>query len=1080
MTVSRDHYYRLASEVPQERIEAATALLSELQAANLKEEWDYAMNRLIKGLTSTRQSAKVGFSMALIEVLSVLVKDSKNDLTVLGYFKQLLELTETKSSMKGKEERAILFGRLFGLQVILNSGLLLDSEEFVSLSELREFCRILIELSTIKSWLRESTIFTLFTFFSEYQAKVSTYNRELSVWILQKLNDAGLNLTTEGMSIYLSIPKGNRKAFSLEVENPQANWKNGDPLSKGNLPLLTKVLKDVEVVEEEKGDSEGNKNNKPKQKSNWNPRIHFVWDLIVRDFLIESGPLDDQIEEEEVGKKRKKHSKEETSKKKSKKNTVGEDLSLSLQEFWKVIVDESLFSEKSSHERKFWGFEIFGKFLKAVQRKQEIYHLFTPNLMRCLINQSSQSNRFLNKISIQTLNTIVEVAKREPTKAPIILSCLLDESHGGCWNFDLITKSKCIDEVLSGPEDESGDIFNEFRKILISKYFSVIKDVSEDIDDLDEEKEGAEEPNSSVPLKYPYDNVQKWCLDKLLHLIRSHKHLLKDGAHSKWLEEIFQLLIKNAFFKLKDTGRSPISLNIKNLSSERLTSILSDVITFKNENDEPWPLFCIDFIREIEENHEDYELVAEFDESLIESRNEILDILSTIKKSIRKSKKRASKKSKSKSDIGVDQLYCFQLLFSMVLIQFYMADEEAVSVLEELKVCYEDITNKGESEEGEEVDSSQVLTEIILSFVARKSNLLKKISMIIWESFLCAKNEEGKLRITENSLALLYDILESRENKEGLEKVFEGQGEYEEENAEKEEGEDDEEEEEEEEEDDDEDAEDSNSDSDSDSDSVDPDSTVDKVERETSAKLSEALGIPSSGEVKFEDLSDFEGDEEDSYESDSMDDEQMMEIDEQLSKIFKERRDALSSVVTGSKRKTEVIDAKEQMIFFKNRVLDLLEQFNKHQPSSYLNLTMIKPIITLIGLTLDKNVGTKAHKLLKFKISKTKVSKDQFSENFDSEEDGEVFKKSLLEMIQWLHSTASRSSSNQAHSMACNQACIILSKNLIGIDDTYLDQVIEIYTSSLKEWAINKKSKIQASMFFDFINWLNSKRENKQ
>lgn len=1047
MTVSRDHYYRLASEVPQERIESATSLLSELQETDTKEEWDYALNRLIKGLNSTRQSAKIGFSMSLIEVITVLIRDDKYDLSVLSYLTKLMELTEIKSSMKGKEERAILFGRLFGLQALLNSGLLYDDD--VSLSkEVKEFANILIDLSIIKSWLRESTIFTLYTFVNQF-ISVSENSNDFLKFVFQKLNDSSLNLTTEGMAIYLAIPKNLRPTVVLNVSsNNHTNWKNGDPLYRDNLNLLTKVLKDAEVVEEP---TDEDSKQKPKQKSNWSPRTHFVWDLIIKEFL-----QNNDVEDEEVGKKRKKHSKEGKSKKSKKSKTSGEDESesISLKLFWKVVVDESLFSEKASHERKYWGFELFTKFLKSAIPDDEIQNLFTPNLIRCLINQSSQQNRFLNKISIQVLKTIVTVSKVELSKAPIILECLLNESHGGCWNFDLVTKSKTVDEILSSSEVEN--VVKQFKNILIKKFSIAQENADNEVKEekeSDDNEEGADVgEEEALPMKLPLDNVQKWCLDKLLHLTRTHKNLLQNPEQSSLLKDIFKLFIKIAYFKVVD-GKN-ISNNVKNIAQERLNSILSDIINFKNDDNEPWPLFCIDYIRELE-NDDNYELLSSFDESLIEKKDEILEILSKIKKSIKKSKKKGSKGDE-------DQLYCFQLLFSMVLIQFYMADEEAVSVLEELKMCYEDITQSSKADDDEEIDSAQILTEIILSFVARKSTLLKKLSMIIWDSFLCAKNDDGKLRLNETSLQLLYDVLVARENKEGLEKVFEGQGEYE--------AEDEEENDEDGEEDEDEDSDNSDDDDDSESE-TDPDSTVDRVEKETSEKLAEALGIPSSsGEVKFEDISS--GDDDD-YESDSMDDEQMMEIDDQLSKIFKERRNALSTVVSGNARKNEVMEAKEQMIFFKNRILDLLESLNKHQPSSYLNLTMIKPIVILIGLTLDKNVGLKAHKLLKTKISKTKISALSESEN------GEEFKESLLETIQWLHQTATSSSSNQSHSLACNQACIILSKNLIGLDESYLDQVIEIYTQSLKDWAVNKKSKIQASMFFDFINWLNAKREHK-
>ena len=120
-----------------------------------------------------------------------------------------------------------------------------------------------------------------------------------------------------------------------------------------------------------------------------------------------------------------------------------------MKEFWKVVVDETLFSEKSSNERKYWGFEIFTKFVTSLETTSLVQYLFTPNFMRCLINQHASSTRMLYKIAQQTLKTLVKtIRETKPELGPIVLLCLLDESKGGCWNFDLISKSHTIDEIL--------------------------------------------------------------------------------------------------------------------------------------------------------------------------------------------------------------------------------------------------------------------------------------------------------------------------------------------------------------------------------------------------------------------------------------------------------------------------------------------------------------------------------------------------------------------------------------------------------------------------------------------------------
>lgn len=70
-------------------------------------------------------------------------------------------------------------------------------------------------------------------------------------------------------------------------------------------------------------------------------------------------------------------------------------------------------------------------------------------------------------------------------------------------------------------------------------------------------------------------------------------------------------------------------------------------------------------------------------------------------------------------------------------------------------------------------NSSMVgITEILLSLLAQKKALLKKLSLIIWQQFI------GDVGLKE--LQILLDVLKTRENKQGFALLFEGEGEFEE------------------------------------------------------------------------------------------------------------------------------------------------------------------------------------------------------------------------------------------------------------------------------------------------------------
>lgn len=1040
MSVLRDHYFKLGSDLPKERLSAATQLISELIKVNDSKEWEYALNRLIKGIITTRQSAKFGFSMALTEVVNELIE--RKELTVGKYLDLLVETTKITSSMKGKEQRAVLFGRLFGLQVLINSKIILQSSE----DDVVKFVETLLELSNVKNWIRETGFFTLIQFIKLVQDDDSIdYKKKIYIKILSTVNDLGLNLSTEGLAVYLSIPNSDK--LSQKISNLKANWKNGDPFHKGNLPVLAKVLKDVEVINDEE-----NEDNNKKQKSSWNSRLPFVWDLIVLKFnQLESSPNeDDDIDAVPTSETSKKRKKKDSSKKSSKKAKTEQEY-ISIKEFWKVVIDETLFSEKSSYERKYWGFEIFEKFVTSLINLQLVQYLFTPNFMRCLINQHASSSRMLYKISQQTIKSLVKIIKEKQNLAPIVLLCLLDESKGGCWNFDLISKSRTIDEILQVKSQ-----INLFISILLNNFESKLEsqNVVEDSD------------------KNSNDNILKWYLDKIVNLIKHNKQVqLSDSI----IESILTKMIKYAFFQSKEIN---ISKFLQSVAKERLSSLLSELITTRlsNENNfTTWSTFCFQTIKELSQTEK---CLVEFDEDLALVEQETSDLLKTIIELNKSS----------------DKLYIFELLFSMCLIQLYMEDEETVQVINEIKLVFENqftskIQGQDEDEDDDQVDDSVVLTEIVLSFISRKSTLFKKLSSLVWENFLCKSNEtDGKLRVNDACFRLLFDVLEAKENKQGQQKLFEGEGgdiegeddeEEEEEDDEDGDGEDDDEEEDEETEEKDQDNDednDSDSDSENDSDLDDVNDTMTELDKQTNLKLAQALGIPTkeTGEVKFDELDDLSSNEE--YESDSMDDEQMMAMDDELSRIFKHRQDTLNSLPTGNKRKLEVLEAKENMIFFKNRILDLLEIFIKVNPSLQFNLTFITPLITLMNLTLDKNLGVKAHKLLKNKVSKTKIDLNDLTKYYPQPNE---YYETLVQLISELQDKANTvKSSNQAVNQSYNQSCIIVAKNLIALDENNMEKVVEIYCDSLKKWCLSNDSKLQSSLFFDFINWINTKKNN--
>ena len=1021
MTVLRDHYYRLASEHPGERLEAASQLFTELAAADSREEWEYALNRLTKGLITSRQSARFGFSMALAEVVRELVP-RPDYITADGYLDLVESTTQVRSAMKGKEERAVLFGRLFGLQILVTSDVLFNSS-LVSENTTFRFVELLLKLASMKSWLRETAVFTLCGYLKKLDENEndSLFDR-VALHVLQTTNDQGLNLLTEGIAIYLSIPRTKRAELAAQITSPKANWKHGDPLATGNLPVLARALKDVEVVDDPDSESAA-----AKKKGSWSPRLPFVWDILVEEFTQSAGQG---------------------------KRARGGENRVSLAEFWRVVVDETLFAEKSSNERKFWGVEVFVKFLSAISRAEDTQYLFTRNMLRCLINHSAQPNRFLHRAAHAALRKVVLVGQENYMKAPVMVSRLLDEENGGCWNFDLLTKTKTVDGLLlvfggksseDVREDEAKAVLSQLCDLLVRRAKAAI-------------------------LATASENVVRWYMDKLVLLVRSSRQV-DSGATT---EEVVKFFIRHGFFEKEkkekkekknkkdkkdideDKNEQEVQKTVgpyQKACQDKLNTLLGEIIEDKRADGSSWAHFCVAYVLKLE-GSDKYRGLVEFDEEIAEVRQEAVTTLESVHEMLVAGTARS------------DQFYCFEMLFAMALMQLQLGEDEAVAVLGDLRFCYETtFLGRDDEDRNEEVTPDIVLIEIVLSFMSRPSSLLKKFSHVVWRSLLCGKTDDGRTRVQRDGLQLLFNVLVQRENKQGQQELFDENPEIE---VEDEGSEGDNEEEESENEDDEEEAE-----------EEDGHSRIDDLDKETNIKLAAALGIPTSdsGEVKFEDISS----EDEGAESESMDDEDMMAMDDQLARIFKERHDAISKINPGDKKKKEAASAKEQMLFFKSRVLDLLELYCKANPNVHFNLYALQPLITMINITVDKTVGVKAHKLLKTRIAKTRVDADDLALYYPTEAAQTEYKDSLLQMLRELqHEANTKKLSNQLHALACNQACIVVAKNLVELDEGYLERVIDEYGACMKAWATSRKSRIQASMFFDFVNWVKARKERKE
>lgn len=239
---------------------------------------------------------------------------------------------------------------------------------------------------------------------------------------------------------------------------------------------------------------------------------------------------------------------------------------------------------------------------------------------------------------------------------------------------------------------------------------------------------------------------------------------------------------------------------------------------------------------------------------------------------------------------------------------------------------------------------------------------------------------------------------------------------------------------------------------DSASDSTTDDDQADDADNELAAfdaKLAQALGTRSAANGAGS------GDEE-SLSDEDMNDEQMEAIEEHLENIFRESKKVAS-------KSTEKKDAKETIVNFKCRVLELLEIYVKQQHSTVLALSLLLPLLSLVRTTTSPLVVTKACNVVREYSRLCKGNGVPEIGNADT----------TIVLLDSVHSEASRGDSN-AHASACSQASLLLVKVLVAHDRECLRRVVGIYGATQEKFLLDKGCKVKLGMFTDWLNWCSS------
>lgn len=193
--------------------------------------------------------------------------------------------------------------------------------------------------------------------------------------------------------------------------------------------------------------------------------------------------------------------------------------------------------------------------------------------MKCLINQSANSERYLHNTAESLLTSIVARARADSDAATIILSAMT--SGNGTINFDTLTRSKTIQTILMSADDR-------VLEDMVHGYCNLIA-------------------RPSTQDQKVADSQRQIIADQLVALIgyRITKNFESKSSQPAWLLIIIQTFTTNSYidFGRKETNSSdpmpPISSSSQDMFKSRLLSCLTRILSAQSDEEATIPLYVV-------------------------------------------------------------------------------------------------------------------------------------------------------------------------------------------------------------------------------------------------------------------------------------------------------------------------------------------------------------------------------------------------------------------------------------------------------------------------------------------------------
>ncbi|KAG0454807.1 hypothetical protein HPP92_024099 [Vanilla planifolia] len=448
----------------------------------------YAIRRLIRGVSSSRECARQGFSLGLTVVMGMIPS-----INLVSVMKLIVSFLEVSSAMKGQEAKDFLLGRLFAYGSIARSNRL--AMEWISnknTSIIKEFTSIVISLAEKKHYLHEPAVAIILDMVEKLPVQALKSHVLLAPGIQEWVQKAAEIGDPDALVLALNLQERvpmDMEYFGNLLPSP---FTPENFFSRECLQYLERCFKESTFCL---------------------PRVHNLWHLLLN-MLVPDTKV--QVDAEMHPSKKNK---------KNQKCSFSEATMKNVQCFCEVVIDSILL--QSSHDRKHLALNILELLLPRLPASC-INSVLSYKFVHCLMDVLSNKTSWLYDAAQHFVKELLSWAEVEDDRCAAVILSLQRHSNG---RFDCISRTRTVKELLGKFRTMHGGL--QFVQNLINLFVDEVAVTDEPSDQsqaTDENSEvGLAEDRGSPGISGNTEFLKCWVIDTMPCVLRNLKIHLKLG-----------------------------------------------------------------------------------------------------------------------------------------------------------------------------------------------------------------------------------------------------------------------------------------------------------------------------------------------------------------------------------------------------------------------------------------------------------------------------------------------------------------------------------------------------------------------